>query len=48
MVRVSEFDKVFNDAQRQGRLSFYFTNRGEEAVAVGSTPACEEPSARPP
>ena len=48
MIRVNEFDKVFNDAQRQGRLSFYFTNRGEEAVAVGSTPACEEPSARPP
>ena len=36
MVRVSEFDKVFNDAQRQGRLSFYFTNRGEEACSVGS------------
>ena len=31
MVRVSEFDKVFNDAQRQGRISFYMTSRGEEA-----------------
>lgn len=39
MIRVNEFDKVFNDAQRQGRLSFYFTNRGEEAVAVGSAAA---------
>ena len=39
MVRVSEFDRVFHDAQRQGRLSFYFTNRGEEAVAVGSAAA---------
>ena len=28
MVSVNEFDKVYNDAQRQGRLSFYFTNRG--------------------
>jgi len=39
MVRVNEFDKVFYDAQRQGRLSFYFTNRGEEAMAVGSAAA---------
>ena len=39
MVSVNEFDKVYNDAQRQGRLSFYFTNRGEEAVAVGTAPA---------
>ena len=39
MVSVNEFDKVFNDAQRQGRLSFYFTNRGEEAVAVGTAAA---------
>ena len=42
MIRVSEFDKVFNDAQRQGRLSFYFTNRGEEAVAVGSAAALRD------
>ena len=39
MVQVNEFDKVFFDAQRQGRLSFYFTNRGEEAQAVGSAAA---------
>jgi 2-oxoisovalerate dehydrogenase E1 component alpha subunit len=39
MVSVNEFDKVYNDAQRQGRLSFYFTNRGEEAVAVGTAAA---------
>jgi len=36
MINVNEFDRVFFDAQRQGRLSFYFTNRGEEAQAVGS------------
>lgn len=42
MVRVSEFDKVFNDAQRQGRLSFYFTNRGEEACSVGSGAALQD------
>ena len=39
MVKVNEFDRVFYDAQRQGRLSFYFTNRGEEAQAVGSAAA---------
>jgi len=41
MVCVNEFDKVFNEAQRQGRLSFYFTNRGEEACSVGSGAALE-------
>ena len=41
MIRVNEFDKVFYDAQRQGRLSFYFTNRGEEAQAVGSAAALQ-------
>jgi len=39
MVRVSEFDKVFNDAQRQGRISFYMTSRGEEACSVASAAA---------
>jgi 2-oxoisovalerate dehydrogenase E1 component alpha subunit len=42
MISVSEFDKVFQDAQRQGRLSFYFTNRGEEACSVGSGAAQRE------
>ena len=42
MVSVSEFDRVFYDAQRQGRLSFYFTNRGEEAQAVGSAAALQD------
>ena len=42
MVTVNEFDKVFYDAQRQGRLSFYFTNRGEEAQAVGSAAALSD------
>lgn len=36
MIQVSEFDKVFNDAQRQGRISFYMTSRGEEACSVAS------------
>jgi 2-oxoisovalerate dehydrogenase E1 component alpha subunit len=39
MLRVSEFDKIYNDAQRQGRISFYLTSRGEEACSVGSAAA---------
>lgn len=39
MIRVSEFDKVFNEAQRQGRISFYLTSRGEEACSIGSAAA---------
>ena len=42
MVSVNECDKVFNEAQRQGRLSFYFANRGEEACAVGSGAALQD------
>jgi len=41
MLKVSEFDRIFNDAQRQGRISFYLTSRGEEACAVGSCAALE-------
>lgn len=36
MVRVSEFDKVYLEAQRQGRIAFYLTSRGEEACSVAS------------
>jgi 2-oxoisovalerate dehydrogenase E1 component alpha subunit len=39
MIRVQEFDKIFNDAQRQGRISFYMTSRGEEACSTASTAA---------
>jgi len=41
MVHVSEFDKIYNDAQRQGRISFYMTSRGEEAASVGSAAALQ-------
>lgn len=39
MIRVNEFEKVFHDAQRQGRIPFFLTSRGEEACAVGSVAA---------
>ena len=39
MMTVSVMDIVMNDAQRQGRISFYITSAGEEAVCVGSASA---------
>ena len=42
MLRVAEFDTVFNDAQRQGRIPFYLTSRGEEACAVASAAALSD------
>ena len=41
MLKVSEFDRIFNEAQRQGRITFYLTSRGEEGCAVGSCAALE-------
>lgn len=36
MVRVNECDRVFAQAQRQARVSFYMTGFGEEASIVGT------------
>ena len=32
-------DNIFYDAQRQGRISFYMTSHGEEAISFGSASA---------
>ena len=32
-------DRILYDAQRQGRISFYMTNYGEEAAQIGSVAA---------
>ena len=32
-------DRILYDAQRQGRISFYMTNYGEEAAQIGSIAA---------
>lgn len=32
-------DKILYESQRQGRISFYMTNAGEEAVQIGSAAA---------
>lgn len=39
MVTLSIMDGILYDAQRQGRISFYMTNSGEEASHVGSAAA---------
>lgn len=36
MVLLSIMDKILYESQRQGRISFYMTNEGEEASAIGS------------
>lgn len=39
MVTLSLMDKILYESQRQGRISFYMTNMGEEAVQIGSASA---------
>lgn len=39
MVMLNTMDKILYDAQRQGRISFYMTNYGEEATHIGSAAA---------
>ena len=36
---LQSMDVIFYDAQRQGRISFYMQNTGEEAVQIGSAAA---------
>ncbi|XP_014488599.1 PREDICTED: 2-oxoisovalerate dehydrogenase subunit alpha, mitochondrial [Dinoponera quadriceps] len=39
MTAISVMDKILYESQRQGRISFYMTNTGEEAVQIGSANA---------
>ena len=39
MVTISVMDKIMYGLHRQGRISFYMTNTGEEAVQIGSAAA---------
>ncbi|XP_073955000.1 branched chain keto acid dehydrogenase E1 subunit alpha isoform X1 [Choristoneura fumiferana] len=39
MVQLSQMDKIMYESQRQGRISFYMTNYGEEGVQLGSAAA---------
>ena len=42
MVMMNEADVVYNQAQRQSRISFYMTQLGEEAAGVGSAAAVKD------
>ena len=39
MIRLRQMDNIMQNAQRQGRISFYMTCRGEEAIHIGSASA---------
>jgi 2-oxoisovalerate dehydrogenase E1 component alpha subunit len=39
MIRLREMDTILQNAQRQGRISFYMTCHGEEAIHIGSAAA---------
>ncbi len=39
MRTLKEIDKVLYECQRQGRISFYMTNYGEEGAQIGSAAA---------
>ncbi|KAL8133767.1 2-oxoisovalerate dehydrogenase subunit alpha 1, mitochondrial-like [Apium graveolens] len=39
MVTLQMLDTIFNEAQRQGRISFYLTSNGEEAINIASAAA---------
>lgn len=41
MIRIREMDEILLNAQRQGRISFYMTCRGEEAIHMGAASALE-------
>lgn len=42
MVLLNTMDKILYESQRQGRISFYMTNFGEEASHIGSAAALNE------
>lgn len=42
MVQLTVMDKILYESQRQGRISFYMTNNGEEATHIGSASALRD------
>jgi 2-oxoisovalerate dehydrogenase E1 component alpha subunit len=41
MIVLASLDQILYEAQRQGRISFYMTNTGEEASHIGSVAALQ-------
>ena len=46
--RAQEMDHYFNEAQRQGRMSFYMQASGEEAIHFGCASALKNGGCTPP
>lgn len=42
MVTLQIMDNTFYEAQRQGRISFYLTSAGEEAINIASAAALNQ------
>ena len=41
MTMLNVMDKILYESQRQGRISFYMTNYGEEGTHIGSAAALD-------
>lgn len=41
MTLLNTMDRILYESQRQGRISFYMTNYGEEGTHIGSAAACD-------
>lgn len=42
MTLLNQMDNILYESQRQGRISFYMTNYGEEAAQIGSVAALND------
>lgn len=42
MTMLNTMDRILYESQRQGRISFYMTNYGEEATHIGSAAALDD------
>lgn len=42
MVKLETMDKIMYDSQRQGRITFYMTSKGEEGLQFGSAAALDD------
>lgn len=41
MTQLNSMDRILYESQRQGRISFYMTNYGEEGTHIGSAAALD-------
>lgn len=42
MTMLNTMDRILYESQRQGRISFYMTNYGEEGTHIGSAAALDD------